>query len=627
MIPILYEQGETAFTTNGIGRLIDALECTVTEERNGPYELYMKYPIVGAWYEELKNSRIILATPANGKRPQPFRIYRITAPMQGVSEVYAEHISYQLNSIPVMPFASATVAGALNGMVQNAAQDCPFTVWTDKETQTTFRLSKPEMFRALLGGVQGSILDTFGTGEYEFDRYAVKLWKARGKDSGVTLRYGKDLTELVKDETLENTITGICPFWGSDDLETVVTIPEKAIWVSNDYPYQRTEVKDFTPDFEEQPTVDQLRARTVTYINDNDIGKPKLSLSVQFVPLEQVDGVSLGNPRKILVLPAAAVTDGTVTLSGVVDGDTVELDGAYFEIDYQQYKVLERLNLCDYVTIEYAALGVSVRAEIVHVVWDVLRDRYESMEIGDPKTTLAKTINRIETDAAQNLQEQTAVQKIWVDLFTSMILGAKGGSVRLLDTDGDGEPDTLYIADNPDITLAQKIWRFNYEGWGASENGYDGPFNMGAVFADGGTIFANVLKIVNIDATNINTGTLNAENVNVTNINGRNIKDQTIGSDPLDNGAVTERTIETYAVTGGTNGKIAYSTVSTWNTSGGINSSLASADNYQAATVYNTGAYPGYFRCGSFRTETIYLGTYTLYVNTEGFVKASGYAG
>jgi phage minor structural protein len=157
-------------------------------------------------------------------------------------------------------------------------------------------------------------------------------------------------------------------------------------------------------------------------------------------------------------------------------------------------------------------------------------------------------------------QKQQAMQ----DTLTAALLGARGGAVRMLDTDGDGTLDTLYIADNADPAQAEKVWRFNYEGWGASTNGYSGPFVLGATFTDGGTLFANVLKIVNIDASSITTGTLNAENINVTNINGANIKDNTVAD-----------------------GKITRSTLTSGAMSSGVNTSLAGGA--QAVDVFNNG--------------------------------------
>ena len=240
------------------------------------------------------------------------------------------------------------------------------------------------------------------------------------------------------------------------------------------------------------------------------------------------------------------------------------------------------------------------------------------------KVVLSTVAPRIQTQVTQIINSITNVNSEWnqqqsafFNALTASILGAHGGSVRLLDTNGDGEPDTLYIADDPDPDHARMVWRFNYLGWGASQNGYNGPFVLGATFENGGTI--------------------NAENLIVNNINGQNIKDKTIGSDPLKDSAVVERTIGSSAVTnskigsgavtGGSSGKIAGSTITTSNTVSGINTSLAYADNYNAATIQGSGSYPTWFRASGLRGDTIYLGGYTLYVNSEGYVKAMGYGG
>ena len=159
---------------------------------------------------------------------------------------------------------------------------------------------------------------------------------------------------------------------------------------------------------------------------------------------------------------------------------------------------------------------------------------------------IVQSINNVNSDWSQK-------QAAYYNTLTAAILGANGGSVRLLDTNNDGEPDTLYIADDPDPAEAQNVWRFNYAGWAASQNGYNGPFVLGATFEDGGTLYANVLRVLNINADNITSGTINAENINVTNINGQNIKDKTIGNSPLADGAISGGKIQLGTITGGVN--------------------------------------------------------------------------
>ena len=529
MIPKLFASTATRFTSNGLGRLSDAVECTVTEERNGPYELYMRYPITGKHYADIQISRIIYAVPADGKSGQPFRIYRIEKPLNGIVSIYAEHISYQLNRIPVMPFTASSCAEALTQMVSHSAQANPFTVWTDKSVAGNFNLTEPRAFRALLGGTQGSILDVYGKGEYEFDNYLVKLHLNRGIDTGVVLRYGKNITDLTQDENIEATITGVCPFWRDQTSGETVTLPEYAVWSSTaaNFPYKRTAVVDFSSDFQEEPTVEQLRQRANKYIEDNDIGIPKVSLDVEFVPLWQMEGVSTGNPTRTLMLPATVDGDTILNLDGSVSGDTVTLSGAYWDITFDDCKVLERLHLCDTLTVRYDALGVDATAKIVKTVYNVLADRYDSLEVGDARTNLAHQIAGVD-DTLQNLraqmQNERSTLQAYVDHQTELITGGLGGYV-MFNYNADGQPEELLIMDSDDMATAVNVIRMNQNGIGFSRTGYNGPFtsawtidgNFNADFITAGTINANLIKagvlsdIAGNTTFNLTTGDLTAK--------------------------------------------------------------------------------------------------------------------
>ena len=482
MIPILYEKTETAFTSNGIGRLSDAISCTVTEERNGSYELEMQYPITGQYFDKLTHSRIIYAVPADGKSGQPFRIYRIEKPINGICTIYAEHISYELNHIPVKPFTASTCSEALGKLVINSGQTCPFTVWTNKSVTANYQLQEPRAFRELLGGTRGSILDVYGTGEYEFDKYQIKLYLHRGTDRGVTIRYAKNLVDLVNDENIEDTYTGVCPYWYSSESDTLVMLPEIAIWsnTAENFPYKRTKIVDFSEEWEDAPTVAQLRARTNSYIEENDIGIPKVNIDVKFVPLWQMEGASLGAPQLDLIVPSASVDGDTVSgINGHVEGDTVYLDDAYLKISFQDYKVLERIHLCDTITVVYDALGVNYKAKVIKTVYNVLQDRYDSIEVGEPKTTLASIVtgldDEIATKTAETGDEITARLQAYVDHQTSLITGGLGGYV-VFNYNANGEPQELLVMDTDDMQTATNVIRINKNGIGFSTTGYSGPF-------------------------------------------------------------------------------------------------------------------------------------------------------
>ena len=438
MIPILYDSQENQFDHNGIGALSDTVDCTVERELNGVYELELQYPVDGARFGDLAKRCQILAKPDPVTDPQPFRIYRITKPFRGTVSVYARHIAYDMMGIPVSPFSAQSAADAMRGLKTYAAVDCPFDFWTDKATQATMTVAAPASIWSLLGGTQGSVLDTYG-GEYDFDRYSVKLYGRLGADRGVSIRYGKNLTTLEQDENCESCYTGVYPYWKSQD-GLLVQLDDKIVNAPGEYDYVRILPLDLSQEWQEEPTQEQLRTRAQRYIADNQIGVPDVSLTVGFVQLEQTE-------------------------------------------EYKGMAFLERVNLGDTVSVDFPKLKVSATARAVATKYKPLLDRYEEITLGKVHSNLADTI------AQQQKEVEKKPDKTWfataMEQAGKLLLGAKGGSVRVLDTDGDGMPDTLYVADNPDPNQAVKVWRFNYEGWAASDKGYDGPFKLAATLEQG----------------------------------------------------------------------------------------------------------------------------------------------
>ena len=190
---ILYPKNEKLFDNNGIGILSDAIDAEVYEVLNGQYELTVQYPIDGIHFAEIVKNAIITSPVDPVSDQQPFEIYRITKPMKGVVTIYARHVAYKLRKITVSPFSAESASAALQGFKNNAVNDCPFEFWTDKSTAGGFTVKVPTAAWTLMGNSEGSILDTYG-GEYEFDKWTVKLHNRRGADRGVSIRYGKNLT-------------------------------------------------------------------------------------------------------------------------------------------------------------------------------------------------------------------------------------------------------------------------------------------------------------------------------------------------------------------------------------------------------------------------------------------------
>lgn len=459
MIPILYSPTTTSFTTGGIGKLIDAGSCIVTEERNGSYELEMTYPITGHLYDEIKQRSIIFAKPSPAQSEQPFRVYRITKPLNKVVTIYAAHISYDLSGIPVKNFTSQSVQAALTALTTSSVISNPFTFWSDKTNSGVMEIETPTPCRTILS----NILDVYG-GEYEFDKYTVKLHSLRGFDNGVSIKYGKNLTDLEQDENCSNVYTGVLPYWTGNET----TVSGSVVNAPGTYDFTRILPVDFTSDFEEQPSTTQLDNAATNYISANNIGIPEVNLTVSFVHLNQTE-------------------------------------------EYKNLGIFERVELGDTIKVEFAAMGVSSTARCVKTVYNTLLERYDNVELGEVKKGLADTISSQSSsiiDISKNSGVSSAV-KAAIIAATEAITGQQGGSVILHDTRGGNKPNELLFLDNDDISQAQKVWRFNLSGFGYSSNGYEGPFTT-AITRDG-SIVADFITTGSMDAARITAGILQSK--------------------------------------------------------------------------------------------------------------------
>ncbi|MBQ8306128.1 MAG: phage tail protein [Blautia sp.] len=473
MKPILYPAGETQFKSNGLGRLAEATKCLVTEERNGQYELEMQYPITGRHYKEIVEERIIAARHDDSDDVQPFRIYKITRPMNGIVTVSARHISYQLSKVAVMPFAADTCAEALAGMISHSVGDCPFTIWTDKLLEAHFSVDVPSSFRSLLGGVSGSILDIYGPGEYEWDKFTVKFHSHRGSDQAVMIRYGKNMTDVKKTTDTSNIWTGILPYWaGTDEAEqaVLVTLPEKAIYSDfvSDYVYKMVVPVDFSSAFQEQPTEEQLRSRAQSYVKANAADGIPASIDVSFVALWQTE-------------------------------------------EYKNWAPLQKLKLCDTVTVYHKGLGIENKAKIVSITYDVILERYEKMTIGEVKTSLGDSIRQISEEIKKEVPTNASVSQA-ISLATNILSGSTGGNI-VINTNAKGQPVEILSMDTADIKTAKKIIKIDKDGISVSKAGYSGAFTV--LLDMDGKLDAGILKEI-IDAALIKKGVLSDKQSNVT---------------------------------------------------------------------------------------------------------------
>lgn len=478
MLPVVYSGSSTEFSSNGQGVLIDCISCSVTEERNGIFEMELTYPEHGQHADKLVVDAIIKATAHRGDEGQLFRIYSIEKNLAGDITCQCQHISYQLSFIPCEPFTATRVSEALSGIrAHMQSQDDGFTFWTNKTTTANFKLKVPSSTKSVLGGMDGSILDTF-RGEYEFDNKQVKLWNNRGQDRGVVLRYGKNITDIKQESNIAEVYTGFRPYYYDEEELVELATADKCVWCENagSFPYQRVMVMDCTSEFEElvdsagdkrAPTQAELLTYANKYLSDHDFGVPKVSVDVDFEAL----------------------------------WDTPE---------YEDVANLEVVNLCDTVHVLFDAYDISVKSKVTRTVYDSLQERYSSITVGSISSTFSDAVASIPEKTSSMIAETSTRLELAQQRATATLLGRNGG-FKVEKMNGDGQIIETLFMDTLNESTATKVWRWNINGLGYSPNGPGGPYTVamtkdGEIVADfitTGTLDANEVDIVHLKAQNV----------------------------------------------------------------------------------------------------------------------------
>ena len=369
--PRLFDDGQYSmdqYQNNlGLGTLIDATSCKVTEGLNGEYELELTYPLTGELFSQLQPGRIIVAKPyRNAATVQPFEIYDDSRAIGGQVKFHAQHISYRALGIPIRPVTAQNASAAVSLVVSNAVISSLFTLTTDMTASGTFAMDKPASLQNVLLGSADSLVSVYG-GDILRDGYSIQLLKHRGMDRGARIIYGRNLVDLTQEKSIAEMYDSVYPFFVETDENENTRLVELAdalvlITAPNKASAKKVYMLDLSSEFDETPNQAQMLQATNDYIAKNSLDKPKVSLSLKYVDLSRTQ-------------------------------------------EYADLKNLDHIELGDDVTVQFAALGVDVIARVQKIVYDVLLDANESIDVGDVRTNVVDTIAQGGTGGVDNSQQ------------------------------------------------------------------------------------------------------------------------------------------------------------------------------------------------------------------------------
>lgn len=431
----IYLQTETDFNHNGLGFLTDVLDAKVTDNLNGDYSLSFKYKINGSLNEYIQNENIVKCKVSDGTK-QLFIIKNITKTFDSL-QVNCKHIFYQLldNFLEDVAPTNLNVQQFLQWILDRTSYKNIFTAYSDISTIKSARYVRRNPVDCILGNTDNSMANLFN-GELKRDNFNIYFNKMIGTDNGVKLIIGKNITGINISIDTNSIHTRIMP-QGFDGL----LLPEKYVdsslidLYSNPkiYKVEFSEIK-YDPNDENayqttEEAYDALRS-AVQKLFDSGIDKPLINVKVDWIELSKAN-------------------------------------------EYKNYSNLERVDLGDTITIEL--LGISYKSRIIKTVYNPLTDRIESFEIGTPKANIGTSTNQIMKEMEKI--NPASILESAKNNATQMIINAMGGYVYKTQNE-------LFIMDTDNPNTAMKIWRWNMNGLGYSNNGIDGPYET-AITSDG----------------------------------------------------------------------------------------------------------------------------------------------
>ncbi len=367
MIPRIYDNSFTTYESNGLGLLVDAISCQVEEESNGDFELTLVYPSDGSFFYALKQDNLIKADASDSLKGQLFRIDTISKPLDGQVTVYAKHISFDLakNSLNEdINERNINCENAGKHMLQSSDADSRFTIESNIEMLGNYSMDRKTDCLSAIAGTRGSLIDTFGNGPKLLrDNFTISVLNRRGKDDNTLIAYKKNITGFTLEEDYSEIINVIKPYatYTEDEVEKTLYIDEIGVkssrYVEGDI--VKSQWIDFSDKFDkdEAPTKEKLKNLAEKYFNDNSCDLPKMTYKIEFQPLSQTE--------------------------------EYKEDGLY---------ELEHIGMDDSVYIVNGKYGIRDQARVIKTTYNVLAEKYISIELGDPKTTLGSIINKSNDD-------------------------------------------------------------------------------------------------------------------------------------------------------------------------------------------------------------------------------------
>ena len=461
MIPVIFKPGEKDFTTNGLGRLIDATRCEITEEANGKYELEMDYPAISRFSDYFENGYQIKAKPND---LEEYHIFEIKQTFKDTFTnsivIYAQSRTYKLGNrqVRLVTVDNRNGSEAMKLIEQNMDEPCDIKLHSDINTASSTIFEARNVLNCI-AGEQGSLLQYWG-GEIKREPFKLSLLRRRGRDNVGTVRYGKDLKGLTIKFDWQSIVTKVLPFAelqsGADGTsQRIYGNAVKSEYISK-YPDVYAQYIQFTEDqgVKDIASLNKVASKYFTTLYPGS-DKPKVSIELEIEKL----------------------TDSE---------------------EAKEFAKMRNYNLFDTFTVYHKLYDIDIQTKVTGIVYDALAEKTIKITAGDIQVAFYKQQSQDFQEAIKTLTKKEYMSD-FVDYITDLINGVEGGSILQYPKN---RPNTHYYLDTESTDTAKDVIAINNKGIGFSRTGWKGPFKnawgingvLNADFIGAGKIKSNIFE-------------------------------------------------------------------------------------------------------------------------------------
>lgn len=295
---ILYDTTETKFTSNGLGVLDhDIINPIIEESANGTFKLSFDYPLSGICGSRIGRRMYVKADDPDVEG-NIFKIYNLEK-SDGILSVVAFQVANEFNNnwVEHTNIMGKNGQSALDQMKSNLTNSTRFNFYSDITNTANSEIVRLNPLTWLIdSSTDNSFVNRWG-GEIKRDGFNIRMFKQRGSNNGVQIRWRKNLSSYnVKwDDT--TVVTRIRPvgYNGLTLPELYVDSPKLANYgdpIIKEVKYDSVKVADGNSlsDDNAYKTVDEaytaLRNAAAKEFSENHLDDPTVTADVSMISLK-----------------------------------------------------------------------------------------------------------------------------------------------------------------------------------------------------------------------------------------------------------------------------------------------------------------------------------------------------